>query len=587
MGTTVLGSDFYYGYYGISIASFSGVFLTASANLADVASASNSRTNLGVPAIADIYTQTQLQTSGSASVHWANLSNNVWTKPAANIVAGYDVDINLHDITNVSTMYSTDITNSDVLTSNSILVSQWASGQNGSIITVNSSTGQLDRLQTIYFASSTLTITEDVDLLGAATQIGNSSGDILNLYSTTVASGSFSNYTTSGDTFFSQMTNDTLTDHRPAYFRHKSTLTTGTAIGLLVEHQTTSGIYSDDFGVGISFVGGKYPSTTNILGQINVVSTGSSENTGQMNFLVATGGSFGSSKMIIDYNGVKIRSTFKVSESGIGEDIYLYSVTGNPTHIVGNNASTSVVVDSLIVKAESDSSPGDGFGTAILFQTGQITPTETDIARISARFTGGTIDSEIVLSPMISEVPQEVMVIGAEDITLAANIGFINSNTYAIGSDSTRIYQVWTNAFYLGNPGNNVIVFNTTSAGFNLDVLPLTNDTYNLGDESSDLRWAEVHSIKVHVGGVISSSRSAGLTAKQNVADGFYAAVFESDSGENDDENGILIRSGSAVALAGNDVFIVFEDLGGNIVGGIRRNTGNTAFEFFHTDPWA
>ena len=584
MGTTVLGSDFYYGYYGITIASFSGVFLTASANLSDVASVSNSRSNLDVPAFADIYTRAQLQIDGSAFVHWGNIINDVWTKPAANIVAGYNVDINLHDITNVSTMYSTDITNSDVLTSASILVSQWDSGQNGSIVTVNSSTGQLDRLQTIYLDpnGSTFNVEHDANFTKHVT-IGDSISDVLTINSNVnanIVSVSFN----SGYAFISVMTNDTFVDNIASYNKHRSSSIGAVATPLVVAHESTDqGALSTGFGAGILFKGDIYPpvDTSVAFAQISAIL----DTTTYLEFKAGSSGTL-SSVLEVDYDEVRILEKLIVNSVNSGEN-YIYNFQVDITHIVSRTGSTSTVIDSLVVKTESNSSPGDGFGTSILFRVGQVTPTETDIARISARFTGGTTNSEIVLAPMVSEVAQENLVIGVTEINFATDIIPTDTETYDLGSSGKRIDTVYTNWFRLGTAaGGDKMIFNTASASFDTHVLPLTDATYQLGDETSALRWAEMHSIEVHVGGAISSSRSAGLTAKQNVASGFYAAVFESNSGENDDENGILIRSGSAVALAGEDVFIVFEDLGGSIVGGVRRNVGNTAFEFFEGEPW-
>ncbi len=589
MGTTVLGSDFYYGYYGISIASFSGVFLTASANLSDVASASNSRTNLGVPAIADIYTQIQLQTSGSASVHWANITNNVWTKPAANIVAGYDIDLSLNDITNVSTMFSTNITNSAILTTQSIINSQWDSGQTGSIIIIDSITGQFDRLQTIYY-DGTFHVTEQANFSRNVT-VGETTGDVLTVNSTSAFAGPISVSHDTGNSIFSQMTSDVLSGNRPAWFRHISALNTGIATGLRLEHQSTYGSYTDNFGVGITFIGGNYPSTLNTLGQIYVQSTNSVENTGQMVFEIATAGSL-AEMMVVDYDEIRFLEKINVVPVSSGDN-YIYSFPGDITHIVSRTGSTSAVIDSLVVKTESSSSPGDGFGTSILFKVGQVTPTETDIARISARFEGGTTNSEIVLAPMISEVAQENLIIGVTEINFKANVIPTATATYDIGSDGKRIDTVYTGWFRLGTEGVDKMIFNTSSANFDTHVLPLTDDTYQLGDGASVLRWAEVHAASLgsltypidnaYIGEVKSTTEVGALEVTQSTS-GEFAAIFESNSGLNNGNNGIIIRAGSGSTHADGDVFIMFEDQAGNVIGGIEWATAGFAF-FSGTTP--
>ena len=586
MGTTVFGSDFYYGYYGIDVASFSSVFLTASANLADVASVSNSRTNLGVPAMADIYTQTQLQTSGSSSVHWNNITNSVWTKPAANIVAGFDVDLSLNDFLNVGEMFSTNITNSAILTTQSIINSQWNSGQTGSIITVNSSTGQLDRLQTIYYADDIFNVEEEVNLSADVT-IGTDENNLLTIYAAISADILVVGHT-SGNAFISVMTNDTFVNNWASYNRHKSSLVSGVAIPLVVAHQSTDGgALTTGFGAGILFKGDIYAGASTDFAQISAIL----DTTTYLEFKAGSSGTL-SSVLEVDYDEVRILEKLTVNPVNSG-DHYIYNFPGDIIHIVSRTGSTSAVIDSLVVKTESSSAPGDGFGTSILFKVGQVTPTEADIARISARFDGGTTNSEIVLAPMISEVAQENLIIGATEINFAVDIIPITTGDYDIGSDGKRIDTVYTEWFRLGPAGSNKMIFNSSSANFDTHVLPITDNAYQLGDGASVLRWAEVHATQLgsltypvdtaYIGevyiGEYGSSDEVGVLFVTQSTSGNFAAIFESNSGLNNGNNGILIRAGSSGAGGNNDVFIMFENQNGAIVGGIEW-TGS-AFAFF------
>lgn len=600
MGTTVFSSDFYLGYYGIDLAAFSGTFLTAANNLSDVASVPDSRTNLDVYSTAQVYSQTQLSTSGSSSVHWNNITNNVWSFAGGDIVASADVDLNSFNLLNVGTLSMTNITATGYVAAADFRQTTWTSGQDNSFITVDSADGGFDRLQLMYYTSGTpglITADLDFDFTEDCT-IGTSSSNTLDINSLTAIVANTTVYNTSGDGLVSTMVNASPTTTFSISSVHRSTSTNVVAWPLQLIHLTSAGSMTDDFGVGISFNIGRYGVSEYEIARINA-SRDATDNSGSLDFWVSDGGA-PFEAMRLDYDLAYIDTGLQVGTNGGGWQTYMYGATGAPAaaFVISNSTSTSAMIATFVVKAEtSGGAPGDGFGPTLKFQVGQETPTTSEMGQIYARYDGGTVNTEIGIAPTTNGIAQYKLRVRINEILFDADLTPTTNNSFDFGSTGFRLADIYAqNSINLGTGGSTSILLSTAGIQTDLDIVPFTDDTADLGSATYQFNTIWVHDVgsiatpieKLYVNdiravteitlGTASSGEDAPFKIVHS-SSGEFAAIFESNSLLNDGNNGILIRAGSAGAGGNNDVFVMFENQNGVIVGGIEW-TGS-AFAFF------